>query len=314
MVIDIPHLVRELIPLTRSIEGMSVACVHTTRPKYLVFAADPQRPAFVVQFGPGAQMARTHHALLRLHARLPDVVAESLVCAEINGGDCVHIQTGLAGLPWFRVADICASRADWMALLERSLTVLMRLHVAVADSPEWTCDVNPGHELRERLQATREPGLRAGAEPIARWLSALDRLGPVRGAWQHGDFSVNNLLIADSEIGVIDFDEFGDTSMPLHDEMGLALSFPLSQHGLCPLSIKECLHRCLAPALARGRVAADAVPGLFLHHLLWRIERCEDYPARAGLRATLRRYLHRLLDQPEELLGEADLRRAIMAV
>jgi hypothetical protein len=314
MVIDIPRLVRDLIPLTRSIERMSVACVHTTRPKYLVFAADARRPAFVVQFGAGEQMERTHQALLRLHPLMPDAVAESLVCARLAADECVHIQTGLAGLPWFRVADLCRGRADWTTLVQRSLGVLRRLQAAVAESPDWNGYVHPGRELRKRLEWSREPVLSAEAATIAQWSAALDMLRHVPAAWQHGDFSVNNLLIGDSEIGIIDFDEFGDTAMPLHDEMGLALSFPLSQHGVCPLSTRECLQLCLQSAVARSAFSADAVRGLLLHHLLWRIERCQDCPTREGLRAALTRHVHDLVVNPEGLLGENDLRPATATV
>jgi hypothetical protein len=47
----------------------------------------------------------------------------------------------------------------------------------------------------------------------------------------------------------------------------------------------------------------DAVPGLLLHHLLWRIDRCRQWPARAGLHATLIRYVGELLTDPRAILG-----------
>lgn len=314
MVIDIPRLVRDLIPLTRSVERMSVACVHTTRPKYLVFASDAGRPAFVVQFGAAEQLERTHRALRHLHVQLPDAVAESLVCTRFSARECVHIQTGLAGLPWFRVADLCRDRTEWTGLVERCLGVLTRLQAAVAQNPQWTGNVHPGRQLRERLKASRLEIINAHSHTIARWTDALDNVGHVAATWQHGDFSVNNLLIGHTGIGVIDFDEFGDTMMPLHDEMGLALSFPLSQHGVCPLTIAQCLQLCLAPALSAGAFDIDATRGLLLHHLLWRIEQCHDCPPRDRLRATLTRYVHELIVNPEGLLGEMDLRSAVAAL
>jgi hypothetical protein len=314
MVLDIPHLVRDLLPATRSIDRMSVACVHTTRPKHLVFAGNCSRPAYVVQFGPVEQMERTHDALMRLQARLPDAVARSLVCARIGVDECVHIQTGLGGLPWFRVADLCRGRADWLALVRRSVAVLARLQTAVSENAEWNGCIAPGRELRERVQMSRDTSAAADPPAIEAWAGTLDALGHVPAAYQHGDFSVNNLLIGESEIGIIDFDEFGDTMMPLHDEIGLALSFPLSQHGACPLSLRECLHACLAPAMAAGPFDVECLPGLVLHHLLWRIERCEGCPARAGLRVALTRYVRELLADPEGLLGCQDLRRAAAVV
>jgi hypothetical protein len=311
MLLEVPGLVRELVPEARAIESMSVACVHTTCPKYLVFEADDSRPAFVVQFGPKDQLERTHRTLARVHACVGDIVPQPLVCAPAGMDEYVQIQTGLPGLPWFRVADRCRSRADWLDLLHRGLDALGRLRAAIAAVPEWTGTVHPGHELRKLVLRSRELHDAALASAAAPWIAALDRMGSMPAAYCHGDFSVNNLLIGDSGIGIIDFDEFGETMMPLHDEIGLALSFPLSQHGVCPLTIRECLQLCLAPAAARSAFDTDAVHGLLLHHLLWRIERCRNCPARDGLRRTLARYLRELLVTPGGLIGEDDLRPAI---
>jgi hypothetical protein len=310
MLLEIPHLVRDLIPRARSIEAMSVACVHTTRPKYLVFAADNRRPAYVVQFGPGDQMERTHHALVRLHPRLPDVIAQPLVCAKIGADEYVQIQAGLPGLPWFRVADLCRSRKDWLTLIERGLGVLARLQAAIAECREWNGYVHPGRALRERVQTSPEASAPSAAAAIEKWAEALDRLGYVPASWQHGDFSVNNLLIGASAIGVIDFDEFGETMMPLHDEIGLALSFPQSQPDLCPLSTAECLQVCLRHALRRVSLNGDCVRGLVLHHLLLRIESCSGLPSRAGLRARLARSISELIDNPDALFADGPVPNA----
>ena len=302
MLLEIPDLVRDLVPRARDIETMSVACIQTTHPKYLVFNGNPERPAFVVQFGPREQMERTHRTLVRVHAGAGDIVPQSLVCTSVGDEGYVQIQTGLAGLPWFRVADSCRSRTDWLNLLHRGLQALDRLQAAVAAVPEWTGTVHPGRELRALVQGSRElheTGLAANATP---WIDALDRLGPVFTAYRHGDFSVNNLLIADAQVGIIDFDEFGETMMPLHDEIGLALSLPLSQEGVCPLSTRECLDVCITHALARGSVAADAVPGLLLHHLLWRMDRCRGLATRGRLKATLSGYVRELLTRPDVFL------------
>jgi hypothetical protein len=302
MLLQIPDLVRDLVPRACSLEAMSVACVQTTHPKYLVFDGNPQRPAFVVQFGSKDHMERTHRTLGRLHAGAGDIVPQSLACTSVDGGDYVQIQTGLPGLPWFRVADRCGSHADWLNLLHRGLGALGALQAAIAGVSEWTGTVHPGRELRALLQSSRELrecGLAVAAEP---WIDPLDRLGPVSTAYQHGDFSVNNLLIGDASIGIIDFDEFGETMMPLHDEIGLALSLPLSQPGVCSVSVRECLEVCVTQAVRRGAVPAAAVPGLLLHHLLWRIERCRAWPTRERLRATLAGYVRELLASPQALL------------
>jgi hypothetical protein len=303
MLLDIPPLVHNLVPGAHPVDAMSLACVHTTRPKYLIFTGDSRRPAYVVQFGPGGELQRTHRTLTRLYAHIPDAVAESLVCASVGEDEYVHIQTGLPGTTWFRVADNCHSRADWIRLLRRCVNALGRLQAAIGTVPEWTGTVHPAHELLMRMAASSELQLTGGLSLATRWADALDRLGVVASTYQHGDFSINNLLIGESEIGIIDFDEFGETMMPLHDEIGLALSLPLSQEGTCPLTAGECLELCIAPALSQRRVTLEAVPGLVLHHVLMRIEQCGQYPTRAALRARLASYLRDLLATPNELLG-----------
>src|SRR5207237_1152587 len=95
----------------------------------------------------------------------------------------------------------------------------------------------------------------------------LEGLGEVPGFWQHGDFCLNNLLVSPSALAIIDFDEFGYTLMPLHDQIGLALSLhDLAPRGVLPLP----LDGEITSSPGAGPVERSHLPGLFLHHLLWR--------------------------------------------
>jgi len=116
--------------------------------------------------------------------------------------------------------------------------------------------------------------------------------------WQHGDFSLNNLLVSGDSVGIIDFDEFGETSMPLHDEFGLALSMRLSQEGAGDLSCATCLDSSVRYAAERGRYDERVVEGLLLHHLLWRIRRSLASPARSALRQSLLTILNAFAANP----------------
>ncbi len=71
--------------------------------------------------------------------------------------------------------------------------------------------------------------------------------------WQHGDFSLNNLMVSPDSMAVIDFEEFGLTRMPLHDAFGLAFSFQHSQNDQCPIPLKDCLEQCIAAPASLGR-------------------------------------------------------------
>jgi Phosphotransferase enzyme family len=301
MILDVPRLVRTLIPNAPPLDRLSVACVRTTRPKYLVFDGNAAAPAYVVQFGTRDELHRSHQALSILSVSLPGMVPQSLACAPAGTDRYVQVQSGLPGVPWFRLADSCITRKDWTDLLTRCMGALWAFQEAVGEQPAWTGTIHPGRELRARLEAAtglRDTFTRAAGR-ISAWTAALDARGSISSTWQHGDFSLNNLLVAPSSVGVIDFDEFGDTMMPLHDEVGLALSVPLSQGGTCPLSVADCLDLCLQGARSTRQMSEECLSGLTLHHLLWRIERCQGWPTRDRVRAQLTAYVERLLADVE---------------
>jgi aminoglycoside phosphotransferase (APT) family kinase protein len=104
---------------------------------------------------------------------------------------------------------------------------------------------------------------------------------------QHGDFSLNNLMVASDGMAVIDFEEFALTWMPLHDAIGLGLSFSMSQDGRCPISVRDCVERCIGGPRAVAAFDPGVLRALLLHHLLWRINQSHGVPARARLRTVL---------------------------
>jgi hypothetical protein len=296
--IDAVAAVRQLAPDLLHNEVPSVACVRTTTAKYLIFGADATRPVCVVDFGGAARLQRVDRILSALHPLIPDVVAHSICCTCWRHATHVHLQSGLPGAPWFRVADTLATRADWERLLDRAAATMARLHRATASVPYWCGAVDVGAALsaaaREFLVST--PG--ADARLWRHLAASAERLrGVVRPAvWQHGDFALNNLLVSPQGIAVIDFDEFGETMMPLHDAFGLALSFHLSQDR-CPLSLAECIDRCVRADGQDEELSAEAIAGLFLHHLLWRINRDRAVATRARLRERLLALLSSLADE-----------------
>jgi hypothetical protein len=290
VILEIPGLVSELIPGHFDERTISVACVRTTQPKYLVFGPDAGRPTWVVQFGSRDELERIHGILSRLHRMLPDVVAEPLLCAPWRDGKYVQIQSGLAGMPWFRLAARFHSRDEWVPLRGRALETLASLHSAVREVPEWSGSIRPGEELRRQLAACQGQGVTFSPQVVDRvGISSerLDGLGEIPCHWQHGDYCLNNILISRSGLAIIDFEEFGQTSMPWHDQIGLALSV----HDLGPgVKNSELLREDLGSCLRTGSgwpLAPDHLPGFFLHHVLWRINQCRDRPTRARARAAL---------------------------
>ena len=299
--LEIVSLVDQLAPGLVQRKNASVACVCTTRPKFLVFNHRSQQPACVVEFGPRERLIRVDGILSELHPRFPKGVARPIVCRSWQNGTYVQIQEGLAGMPWFRLSDRLSTPEEWKAMLDRAVAAMLRLHAATRDVPTWCGSVLAGAELR-RQSALCNRDARLLSEPVLErirtWSQQLDGAGPMASCWQHGDFSLNNLLVSDSSVAVIDFDEFGGTLVPLHDAFGLALSVPLSQGGTCPLTFADCVAHTVEPARRDEKIAAEHLPGLLMHHLLWRINQCHGLERRAPLKRILLGWVVDLADAP----------------
>jgi hypothetical protein len=306
MIADVVPIVRELVPGLLTCRRPSVACVRTTNEKYLVFNDDPDRPACVVEFGDEARLRRIARTVGLLHAQCPGMVPRPLACVRWSPGTVVHIEEGLAGQPWFRLHDTLTSTAAWQSLLERAVASMQRLHRAIRGVPGWSGSVDLSRVLGEQVEAwLAEDGPRSApvARNVRRWVDELSGMPPMIAVSQHGDFSLNNLMVARDSIAVIDFEEFGVTSVPLHDAFGLALSFPMSQDSRCPITLRDCIEECIGgPSVVRS-FDPRVLRGLLLHHLLSRINRSRHQPARAGLRATLTALAERVARDPDNGLS-----------
>jgi hypothetical protein len=299
--------VRRLLPGLLLAERPSVACVYTTRPKYLIFDGSPEQPACVVEFGETERLTAVERVLAELSPRLPQTVPASLRCAHWQAGTSVHVQQGLPGTPWFRLSDQVTSRDAWISLLDRASRVLASFHEAVRDVPAWSGLVYPGQELRRQAMLGQFRGVALSdrvQQRIEHWSDEADRGGPLRGCCQHGDFSLNNLLVSPRSISIIDFDEFGRTRVPLHDVFGLALSVRLSQGDRCQLSALECITHCVKASRADEEVPREAMPALLMHHLLWRVNQCDALERRDALRRTLLRWADEFAAAPATFLGD----------
>lgn len=300
MLIDVVPVVRQLVPGLLKHAKPSVACVLTTHQKYLVFDADASRPACVVEIGDETRLRRIDGILTALHARCPREVPRSLALASWGPGTVVHIQEGLPGLPWFRLFETLTTLDRWQALLERSVAMMRKFHGAISDVPAWVSSIHPGDALAEQAALWECGGLPNPrlADAIASCIDAVDGAPAMTAVAQHGDFSLNNLMVAPDGMAVIDFEEFGLTRVPLHDAIGLGLSFSMSQDDRCPISVRDCVERCIGGPRAAGTFDPAVLRALLLHHLLWRINQSQGLPARARLRKTLTSLVERIALAP----------------
>lgn len=308
MLIDVVPIVQQLVPGLLRQGRPSVACVRATHEKYLVFDSDPARPACVVEVGDEARLRRIDDIMRALNAVCPREVPRSLACVAWGPGEVVHIQEGLSGLPWFRLFDTLTTTAAWQGLLYRTVAVMRRLHDAVATVPGWVGSIHLATALSTQARIWRA----GGGSPlldtaIARCVERLQAMPPLRAVAQHGDFSLNNLMVAPDGMAVIDFDEFAITCVPLHDAVGLGLSFSMSQDGRCPIGVRDCVEHCIGGPGAIAGFEDDVMRGLLLHHLLWRINQSQGYGARLRLRQTLTRFAEAVAAAPGNGLAGFDV-------
>ena len=306
MMLDVAALVDRLLPGVLRGGARSVACICTTRPKYLVFDDDEAHPRCVVEFGERDRLVRTDRVLKELGARITGTVPASLFCGSVHNGTNVHIQAGLPGVPWFRVSDVLTTPAEWRALLRRGVAAMVRMHAAARQVGAWNGTVNLSYELQREAALLARAGTAlapAVAQRIDKWKASKRVAAPIAAVWQHGDFSLNNLLVTGDTVSIIDFEEFGATQVPLHDAFGLALSVPLSQEERCPLTVQDCIVECVRPALKDESVEPALTAPLFMHHLLWRINQCEGLERRAPLRAKLIDWVNQFAEAPLTFVG-----------
>jgi hypothetical protein len=295
MILALDALIRAGAPTILPAGRTSIALVHTTCPKYLVFADDSDVPRCVAQLGQPQELEQLHGVLLRLASVSPDLVPVSYQPIRLRDDVALHVQGGLRGLPWFRLAGHVRNPEQWRAVARKASTALLDFESAVSRIPEWQRRVHPGDGLSRQLETCESQGVSFSA--VARkWIEEraviLGALGEVDSHAQHGDFCLNNLLI-DERARIIDFDEFAQTSMPLTDWVGLGLSLDELSNGNLRGGVAE------APIGRDSMHGVPFLPGFIVHFLLWRI-------AQAHQRVTRQRAKQLMIAKIEDLVRRSD--------
>jgi hypothetical protein len=306
------HLRRRL-PELFSGGPVSTVLIRTTYPKCLVFGADATRPLCVAQIGVGEHLSAVHDILTRLYAAMPTRVPEPLVLDRLQDGRLLSVLRGVPGWPWFRLSVVYRTLAPWQAIVRASIDALMEFRAVVGAQPSWTAPVTPGDELRIELERCQRGGVALSDRAIARvadLAQALDGLGTLLSQAQHGDFCLANLLVDAGECArIIDFDEFGETYMPLQDEIGLLLSLrQLAPAAALPVVNDPDVFRRLFDRTVDP--TGDGAPW-HMYYLLRRTSRCAGHPSRARVQRLLVRDIEQasqpgfqLIDAPASALRE----------
>lgn len=272
--IHVETIVRKLLPELCKNHTLSLICLSTSNPVYLIFIESSHSPDIVARFSQSDDVCKIHQVTERLHKLLGDLIPEPLALVKDDGQN-ISMQKGLAGSPWFQLAEKQPCLAQREKTHARAVDTLNQMHLAISSVSDWVKVIRPGDELRRSYKKCIDSGttLPTGTEVVVKQLcKTLDNFGELSSFSQHGDFCLNNLIIDDTQVHIIDFEDFGVTFMPFHDQLTLALSFyklaPKSAHISLNNAISICINN---KALPQQALDTSLLPGFFMHHLLLRL-------------------------------------------
>ncbi len=271
--IQIEALVRKSLPELCGDHVLSFVCLSTSNPVYLVFFEKSYSPELVVRFSRSEDICHAHKITEQLYKILGDLIPEPLALIKSNDQN-ISIQKGVQGTPWFQLAEKYCLIDQRQIIHVRAIAALNQFQRAVALSPGWVKVIRPYDELRQSYRQCVAAGtiLPVGTEILVeRFCQSLEELGEISSFPQHGDFCLNNLIIGDTKMHVIDFEDFGITLMPFFDQFTLALSFYQLASKAVPVTLNSVIRDCLSEAFFRSEIDVSFLPGLFMYHLLLRL-------------------------------------------
>ena len=270
-------------------------CITTSNPVFLAFSNNTF-PDYVV-----------HHAELgdfelrqELHLALNSLISKPL--SQIYHKEQRYlIENGLPGKPWFQLLKTNNLSMD--DIKKRSLNTLKEFEQRIGTVKHWTKSIDVVDTFTRQFEQSH--AIRNFSPSIVTACSELVNLLPERyqinGVWQHGDYCINNLIFAENKTYIIDFEEFGDTSMPLQDVFSLALSFYIQRETQTLDLLAKDLAYCL-----RGteKNLKPLLSILFIYHLLFRLGAWGSNPNRVFICKWLQNILVEHIENPKLLFSE----------
>ena len=283
-------------------ENISIACLSSaTNTVYLVFDERQFPPQLVIKLA-DSQVLKAYSVIEELYTTVGDLVSKPIEKVEYEGRAYV-IEAGMNGAPWFQISNKYETKELWGGLRRNALNALNRLYFGIQMVDEWTTFCRPGDELRNVYRHCCELGVdlpSGSSRAVDEMSKELDQLERIKTWCQHGDYCLNNLLVEVDDIHIIDFEDFGVTSMLLHDEISLGLSMYLSAPSKINTSIQLEVLACVRPAIKVRGVDEAALPGFYLHHLLLRLGEWSMGEKRREYRLWLLDLLREFLKNPRE--------------
>ncbi len=261
--------------------------VQCTQKVFLVFHSKSKYPIYAAKIGRYETLAHSWQTMNRLAENVTDIIPKPVCFDAWNQEWWMLVSSGLPGDPWFGVSSKLERSQYQDRYLALAIETLNDLHAATFQTSRWRKVICPETVFADRIERVHESRIGLSENTINQLYghaSRLNSLGSIDCHPQHGDFCINNLIYGPDRVYVIDFDEFGQTQMPLHDQMGLAVSFSELAPGveLTPELIKQTATSSRYPDLP-----TDCLLPLLLHYLLYSLEQTISIPGRQKRQGTL---------------------------
>jgi len=226
---------------------IGIVHIFTSNPVYLIFL-DKDFPDYIIRKLEQKQAHYLFDLCQELYVYLQDIIAKPLDVIDINA-DGYFIEEGVEGDPWFQIKSKLKSLDDWNKLNLACISAIDDFHIKISKNPKWNANINLGDELTQIYQNIKLTGNEVNqslGNLVIRYSDQLRKLGDMNINYQHGDYSINNVMVNNSKVIIIDLEDFGRVSFPLFDEISYAISIYIQMPSdIQPnlwLLIDECCH------------------------------------------------------------------------
>ena len=145
------------------------------------------------------------------------------VLIEEKNASIIFIEQLVVGTPWFRLQNTLNS----YQIREFSIEALTQFECTVQKVHNWSEEINL-YDAGIRLAKEVLPSVTLSAiqrKLVSEQCEKMKTHDNISVQFQHGDFSINNLIFTHDGCRIIDLEDFGELNMPLFDYISLAISF-----------------------------------------------------------------------------------------
>jgi len=293
-------IITEYLPIEFDINDVSFLSITTSNPVYLVFINE-STPSFVIHELKGDE----HLEILKLRNELYRVLAESVAKPYgIRKIESVYyfVESGLKGKPWFQLVSALENNVAWLNIKIKAKKSLSHFTASIRKEDKWCKTIDLASELKAQFLETQQynkhfiPEVKSLVNKLS---DVLNDTAELNGTFQHCDYCINNLLFDKDRAYIIDLEEFGQTSVPLQDEISLALSFYLIKPESDTSTLKSIVFDCISTCGYSNDELKKILPSLYLYHLLFRLGKWGNNERREKFCQWIKDLLYEFVLNPE---------------